>query len=133
MTPDQITVTDIILTAGGFGAGFLAWLGKREIERVGIELANKADKEQAKADKDDLQRQVEGLNMQLKETRDRRDADIERMERASAEKFAEFTASVRDRLGVMERNVDSKLDMISTAMGDKLDTVVQLINQIRKE
>lgn len=124
MTPTDIF--DAVKWLGGILLAVIAYLGKREIEKVGSDLASKADK-------DHMQREIEGLKMELKESRDRRDADIERMERASSEKFAEFTASVRDRLSVMERNVDSKLDMFSSAMGDKFDMVMQAIGQIRKE
>lgn len=126
MTPEDITALDVAKFLGGIAVVVIGFFMRREIDKVGADLASKADKEH-------MQREIEGLKMELKETRDRRDADIERMERASAEKFAEFTASVRDRLGVMERNVDSKLDMISSAMGDKLDTVVRLIDGLRKE
>lgn len=100
-------------------AGFIAiifWFLRREITKVGIDLANKADKEQTRADRESMQREVERLTMELKETRDRRDTDMERLERTNSEKFAEFTASVRDRLGTMERNVDAKLDMILTVV-----------------
>lgn len=126
MTPEDITALDVAKFLGGIAVVVIGFFMRREIDKVGADLASKADKEH-------MQREIEGLKMELKETRDRRDADIERMERASAEKFAEFTASVRDRLSVMERNVDSKLDMISSAMGDKLDTVVRLIDGLRKE
>lgn len=110
MTPEEITK----YLAVGLVA-IIFWFLRREINKVGTDLANKADK-------DHMQRELERLTMELKESRDRRDSDMERVERTNAEKFAEFTASVRDRLGTMERNVDAKLDMILT-----------VVKQIRKE
>lgn len=113
-----MTPTDIFDAAKwllGVVFAVIAFLLRRELDRVGSDLAGKADKEQ-------MQREIEGLKMELKESREVRERDLERLERTSAEKFAEFTASVRDRLSAMERNMEGKLDMIVT-----------LINQIRKE
>lgn len=114
MTPD-ITPADIVKFLGAIAIAVIAWFLRREIDKVGSDLANKADK-------DHMQRELERLSMELKETRDRRDSDIERMERTSSEKFAEFSASMRDRITSMER-----------AMNDKLDTILEVIRQVRKE
>lgn len=115
MTPVDINPADIVKFLAYGAVGLIAWFLRREIDKVGTDLASKADKEH-------MQREIEGLKMELKESREVRERDLERLERTSAEKFAEFTASVRDRLSAMERNMEGKLDMIVT-----------LINQIRKE
>lgn len=110
MTPEDITLADVVKTVVGMGVTFIVYLVKREIDRVGVELANKADKEH-------MQRELSELKMELKETREAKERDMERLERANAERFAEFNASIRDRITTMERNFDSKLDMIMDMIG----------------
>lgn len=126
MTPEDITVVDIVKFVGVLGAAIIGYFMKRELDKVGVDLA-------AKADKDHMQREIEGLKMELKETRDARQRDMERLERTNAEKFAEFSASVRDRLGTMERNVDAKLDAMSRSVDGKLDMIVDIIKSLRQE
>lgn len=109
MTPTEIF--DAAKWLGGIVLAVVAFFIRRELEKVGTDLAGKADKEH-------MLREIEGLKMELRDTRDARDRDLERVERVNAEKFAEFTASVRDRLSTMERNVDTKLDMILSVMRD---------------
>lgn len=108
MTPSQ-EVIDAAKYLGGLLIGVVFWFLRREIDKVGADLASKADKEH-------MQREIGELKVELKETRDARERDMERLERTNAEKFAEFTASIRDRITTMERNVDGKLDMILKVM-----------------
>lgn len=108
MTPEFVDAAKFL---GVLAIAVIGWFLRREIDKVGADLSNKADK-------DHMQREIEGLKMELRDTRDARDRDLERVERVNAEKFAEFTASVRDRLSTMERNVDTKLDMILAVMRD---------------
>lgn len=110
----------------GLAVGLIAFFAKRELNRVSADLANKADKDQ-------MQRELEGVKMELKETRDARDRDIERLERAQAEKMAEFTESMRDRMTAMERNVADRISSMREDVGGKLDMIMQVMNQIRKE
>lgn len=112
MTPELIDTAKFL---AAIAVAVIGWFLRREINQVGTDLRGKADK-------DHMQREIEGLKMELKETREARDRDLERVERTNSEKFAEFTASVRDRLGTMERNVDAKLDMI-----------LQVVKQLGKE
>lgn len=87
----------------------IVWFARRSLARVENDLS-------AKADKSHMEREIEGLKMELKETREARERDMERIERTSAEKFSEFSESMRDRFNSMERNMDSKLDMIMQAI-----------------
>lgn len=123
MTPEILSAAQ--WSIGGL-IGLILWFIKREINQVNEAVARKADKEQ-------MQRENEVLKMDLKELRDRRDSDLERIERANAERFNTFSESMRDRLSTMERNVDAKLDMIKSDMSDKLDMVMDAIKQVRKE
>lgn len=94
---------------GGILIGLIAWLARKSIERVENDLSNKADKSHT-------DREIEGLKMELKESREARERDIERIERTSAEKFAEFSESMRDRLNSMERNVSNQIAMVLQAI-----------------
>ena len=126
MTPETIDIAAEAWNAakwlGGFLVGLIVWLGKRELTQVTTGLSNKADKEH-------VQRENEGLKMEIKELREARERDAEsrqrdyeRMERTNAERFDTLATFVRDKFGSLERNVDQKFDMI-----------LQSINQIRKE
>lgn len=110
----------------GLAVGLIAFFAKRELNRVSADLANKADKDQ-------MQRELEGVKMDLKETREARERDIERLERAQAEKLAEFSASMRDRLTTMERNVNDKINGMREDMSGKLDMIMQVMRDLRKE
>lgn len=110
----------------GLAVGLIAFFAKRELNRVSADLANKADKDQ-------MQRELEGVKMELKETRDARDRDIERLERAQAEKMAEFTESMRDRMTAMERNVAERIGSMREDVGGKLDMIMQVMRDLRKE
>lgn len=123
MTPEII---DAAKWLAALAVGVIGWFLKREIDRVGSDLTNKADK-------DHMQREIERLGMELKESRDARERDVERLERAQSEKLAEFSASVRDRLTAMERNVADRIGAMREDMGGKLDMIMQVMNQIRKE
>lgn len=125
MTPD-ITPADIVKFLGAVAIAVIAWFLRREIDRVGADVAGKADK-------DHMQREIEGLKMELKETREARQRDMERLERTNAERFAEFSASVRDKLSTLERNVDAKLDAMGRSVDGKLDMILKVMDQIRKE
>lgn len=94
---------------GGILIGLIAWLARKSIERVENDLSNKADKSH-------MEREIEGLKMELKESREARERDIARIERVSAEKFAEFSESMRDRLNSLERNMSEKLTMVLQAI-----------------
>jgi len=115
MTPVDINPADILKYLAAGAVALIVWFLRREIEKVGADLASKADKEH-------MQREIGDLKMELKEARDRRDGDLERIERVNAEKFSDFTASMRDRITSMER-----------AMNDKLDTILEVMRQVRKE
>lgn len=123
MTPE---ILDAAKWLGGLAVAVIGWFLKREIDKVGVDLANKADK-------DHMQREIERLGMELKDSRDARERDIERLERAQSEKLAEFSASVRDRLTAMERNVGDRIGAMRDDMGGKLDMIMQVIRDIRKE
>jgi len=110
----------------GLAVGLIAFFAKRELNRVSADLANKADKDQ-------MQRELEGVKMELKESRDARDRDIERLERAQAEKMAEFTESMRDRMTAMERNVAERIGSMREDVGGKLDMIMQVMRDLRKE
>lgn len=93
----------------GFAVGLIAWFARKSIERVETDLSSKADKSH-------MEREIEGLKMELKESREARERDIARIERVSAEKFAEFSESMRDRLNSLERNMSEKLTMVLQAI-----------------
>lgn len=137
MTPETVDIAAELYSAakwlGGGLVGLIVWFLKKEINQNNAALERKADKEQVQGMLEQAQRDNEGLKMELKELRDRRDVDLERIERANAERFAAFSESMRDRISTMERNVDGKLDMLNSAMGDKLDTVLRMMDGLRKE
>lgn len=124
MTPENLFDAAKYLAA--MAVALIAWFLKREVDRVGVEIS-------AKADKDHMQREIEGLKMELKESRDARERDIERLERAQSEKLAEFSASMRDRLTAVERNVNEKITATREDLSGKLDMIMQVMNQLRKE
>lgn len=128
----EFTIDGSTVTQGiAYGAVMLiVWFAKRNLTRIESDVSNKADK-------DHMEREIEGLKMELKETRvaaaSERERDIERLERAQAEKFAEFSSSMKDRLTTMERNVGERIGAMREDMGGKLDMIMQVINQLRKE
>lgn len=89
--------------------GLIAFFLRRSIERVESDLLGKADKEY-------MTREIEGLKMELKETREARERDIERIERVNSEKMAELSAQLRDRLNSIESHIDSKFNMVIQAI-----------------
>lgn len=124
-----MTPTDIIDAAkwlGGIALAVIAFFLRRELDKVGSDLAGKADKEH-------MQREIEGLKMELKESQNARERDMERLERAQSERLSEFQAGMRDRLTAMERNVNDKITGMREDVSGKLDMIMQVINQLRKE
>lgn len=93
----------------GIAVGLIAWFARKSIDRVETDLLNKADKTH-------MDREIAELKMELKESREARERDIARIERVSAEKFAEFSESIRDRLNSMERNMTNQITMVLQAV-----------------
>ncbi len=125
-----------LATIGGVGTvclAIMAWLAIRNVRRLDTDMAQKADK-------DPMERQLADLKAELHETREARERDNEaarkareldneRIMRASAEKFAEFASSMKDRIGLMERHVDGRLTSMGKEFGDKLDLVLQVMDR----
>lgn len=122
-TVDGPTLTQIV--AYGL-VGALAWLAQKNLSRIELDVTSKADKEST-------EKEIEGLKMGLKEARETRERDVERMERASSEKFAEFSTAMRDRITSMERNVNDRIVSMRDDMGHKLDMILQVVDRGRKE
>lgn len=126
MTPVDINPADILKYLAAGAVALIVWFLRREIEKVGADLASKADKEH-------MQREIGDLKMELKESREARERDMERIERTNAEKFAEFSASVKDRLGAMERNMENSISSMRDDVKGKLDMILTVMSDIRKE
>lgn len=89
--------------------GLLAWFAQRNLTRIESDVSMKADKEH-------MEREISLLQSDLKEAREARERDNDRIERAGAERFTEFSSAMRDRINIMERNVEQKLDLILQMM-----------------
>lgn len=100
----------------------IAGLAHRSWARIEKDVSMKADKEL-------MEREIEALKADLKDARDARERDTDRLERASAEKFSEFSSAMRDRIGVMERNVEDRVASLREDVGHKLDMILQLIDR----
>lgn len=107
MTGQEIVVTsDLIWQAVGWVAAtflvsvtaLIAWLASNRIKRIETDIAMKADKEH-------MTGEIEGLRSELRESRDQE-------RRASAERFSEFSTSIKERMVSMEHNLEAKLDMV---------------------
>lgn len=123
MSPDLI---DGAKWLGGVAVAVFSWLLQRNINRVEADI-------QSKADKDHMSREIERLEMALKENREARERDKLDNERSSAERFNQFTESMRDRFSSFERNVDSQISNLSGNMESQLKLILHAIDGLRKD
>jgi hypothetical protein len=81
--------------------GVLGFFGKYHFERLNAEMREKADKSE-----------IADLRKELRMAEERRDRDMERMDRLGNERYAELKSFVDQRFNSMEKNVSDKLSMI---------------------
>lgn len=110
-----IDPVDIIKWLAGVAVTAFGVLLTRNINRVESDIEKKADSAH-------MVREIQRLESQLQESRDARERDIERIERASSEKFSEFSEAMRDRLNSLERNIDQRLTLILQAVSSERRT-----------
>lgn len=93
---------------GGIMAAVIGFFFNRHIARVEAGLDDKANKSE-----------IAELRQELKESREVRERDMERMDRLGNERYAELQQMFNQRIGDMERHLNEKLSLILRAVEKK--------------
>lgn len=93
---------------GGIMAAVIGFFFNRHIARVEAGLDDKANKSE-----------IAELRQELKETRDMRERDVERMDRLGNERYSEMQAAFNQRIADLERHLNEKLNLILRAVENK--------------
>lgn len=101
----QPEVVDVAKWLAGILVLVLGWFLRHAHAQIEVGLASKADKEA-------MSREIESLRMELKDSRETRERELERLERMYDGKITAMAGELRSRMDSMEKNVDAKLDML---------------------
>jgi len=118
---------------GGIAVALFSWILQRNINRVEADIQSKADKEHMSREIERLEMALKENREALKENRDARERDKLDNERSSAERFNQFTESIRDRFSSFERNVDSQISNMGDNMESQLKLILHAIDGLRKD
>jgi hypothetical protein len=111
----------IYIAATG-AVGLIAWFAQRNLARIETDVSLKADKEH-------MEKEIEALREDLRESRAAHALADARIERANSEKLAELTSDMRDRMGSMERNMDARIVAMRDDMTSRLDMILQVLDR----
>lgn len=94
---------------GAILVGALGWFLRQERAKINRDLESKADKAS-------MALEIQALRGELKEARETREKDIDRLERMHDGKITAMANELRARMESMEKSMDGKLDMLLEMM-----------------
>lgn len=97
---------------GGLLIAVIGWFARKELATISQELAMKADKEAMEREIAALLTQGEALRSELRDARETRERDIERLERMYDGKITAMANQLQERMNGLERNLETKMDML---------------------